>query len=158
MPLRSIPAHTGEPRMTSHSHSLLSDMVYPRAYGGTHLAAPPDSYLRISVNGLSPRIRGNPDYCVRSASTGGSRSIPAHTGEPAATLPKLPERPCKVYPRAYGGTCIVKARLLHGNVVGLSPRIRGNPCPQPIVGGLSFSRVYPRAYGGTHVKQMHRGS
>ena len=48
--------------------------VYPRAYGGTG----PDPHPYTYIDGLSPRVRGNP-----------------RTGEPARD---------EVYPRAYGGT------------------------------------------------------
>ena len=111
--------------------------------------------------GLSPRVRGNPEQpaYVRVK----RRSIPACAGEPRR--PRL--RLCRfaVYPRVCGGT----GRPLPQDVPhpGLSPRVRGNrprslPCPAaprsiPACAGeprstacLAFlGRVYPRVCGGT---------
>ena len=71
-----------------------------------------------------------------------------------------------VYPRVCGGTGAVSA--LPGAVVGLSPRVRGNPpgvrCMMPFTGSipacageplgrhtcLRHARVYPRVCGGTN--------
>ena len=73
------------------------------------------------VQGLSPRVRGNPvgvaDCYVHR------RSIPARAGEP-----KWAESVAwswRVYPRACGGTLKNAARIDVGH--GLSPRVRGNP-------------------------------
>ena len=111
--------------------------------------------------GLSPRIRGNRAGSARFRPRSGS--IPAHTGKPAT--PRGTVSTSGVYPRAYGETaakCMASLRVL-----GLSPRIRGNPrrgpprrtdpgsipahtgkprrgCARGRIAG-----VYPRAYGET---------
>ena len=72
----SIPACTGEPLF--RGDRILAVKVYPRVYGGTPGLV---SYSRF-VEGLSPRVRGNPDIGkIRGAKV---RSIPACTGEPGA--------------------------------------------------------------------------
>ena len=111
--------------------------------------------------GLSPRVRGNP--AGGHAQHLPDRSIPACTGEP--TEPSGPEPRRTVYPRVYGGTAHKPDAL--SIVVGLSPRVRGNPTPArstslrlgsiPACTGepppkTAYSRiasVYPRVYGGT---------
>ncbi len=126
-------------------------------YGGT----PPLRQRNDMIEGLSPRVRGNPlCHPARPAAPG---SIPACTGEPCATW----NRKCcgKVYPRVYGGTRMTSSLVL--TCRGLSPRVRGNPplapaerydrgsipaCTgEPIVPSStsSGSGVYPRVYGGT---------
>ena len=70
----SIPARTGEP--LDNGTSQLRFWVYPRAYGGTFTQDDADTY----VEGLSPRVRGNPCRAARGSAT--CRSIPARTGEP----------------------------------------------------------------------------
>ena len=90
-------------------------------------------------------------------------SIPAPAGEPAPARPRRP--PCKVYPRACGGTPTIAAKILGS--CGLSPRLRGNlkapdsshianrsiPAPAgeplPRCGPTHSKWVYPRACGGT---------
>ena len=72
--LRSIPAHTGKPRLHRIEHAR--NGVYPRAYGETE-----DIRARPTLNrGLSPRIRGNHVQQESRVFLGGS--IPAHTGKP----------------------------------------------------------------------------
>ena len=96
---RSIPARTGEPLTPGRRERRPG--VYPRAYGGTQAA---EARPR-EVEGLSPRVRGNPQSGMRATTLLGS--IPARTGEPGH-----PARGCKsrpVYPRAYGGTGACKA-------------------------------------------------
>ena len=75
----SIPAPAGEPWQSGLS--ALPQTVYPRACGGTLCAGLWPS----PVNGLSPRLRGNPPSIAPSAST--VRSIPAPAGEPALAGP-----------------------------------------------------------------------
>ena len=71
--------------------------------------------------GLSPRVRGNPaDTVVRFSRR---RSIPARTGEPAASVTLTVDD--AVYPRAYGGTAHHSSKARRQ--LGLSPRVRGNP-------------------------------
>ena len=154
---RSIPARAGEPGIRTVGHNRRR--VYPRACGGTETSRTTSSGL----NGLSPRVRGNPMSLSRAVGKVGS--IPARAGEPPSAIPgnRLPP----VYPRACGGT--------HGNPYlgitgrGLSPRVRGNRYPRsrlPRRGGSIPARagepggrrnfawstsVYPRACGGTRV-------
>ena len=75
------------------------------------------------MQGLSPRVRGNPLRVLHRLTA--RRSIPARAGEP---LPKhIRGRKYTVYPRACGGTVngVTSRRLLSG----LSPRVRGNRIP-----------------------------
>ncbi len=70
--------------------------VYPRECGGTsNYAATTDDY-----QGLSPRVRGNPQGQRMSACL--TRSIPASAGEPPR--PEDERLPYPVYPRECGGT------------------------------------------------------
>ncbi len=152
---RSIPACTGEPSRATLTSA--PSRVYPRVYGGTHQWR--SAIIRIL--GLSPRVRGNRLPAVPIPDP--ARSIPACTGEPL----RRPDHRShiRVYPRVYGGTV---AHLLHPRrVLGLSPRVRGNPVAdasrrgwsgsipactgEPIRAALSgvAGRVYPRVYGGT---------
>ena len=91
---RSIPARAGEPPIPARLDGLPA--VYPRACGGT----PTSSALWLLLEGLSPRVRGNP--LSRYLPDVASGSIPARAGEPAEDDRNNPQR--KVYPRACGGT------------------------------------------------------
>ena len=132
---RSIPARAGEPATEPECSGPRK--VYPRACGGTVLGRRRNKTLQ----GLSPRVRGNP-------------------------RPRAPARRCgTVYPRACGGTGINRHRV--PCVGGLSPRVRGNrdahrlpvgepgsiPAragePQGPVAAEPRVWVYPRACGGT---------
>ena len=111
---RSIPACAGEPDVPRTAP--LDSEVYPRVCGGT-----PDCRLEGgSVDGLSPRVRGNhrrPECNPRRR-----RSIPACAGEPVEySSCRLQQA---VYPRVCGGTPLDSKplRILRG----LSPRVRGN--------------------------------
>ncbi len=116
--VRSIPACTGEPE--TGLVIWMPRAVYPRVYGGT-----PWTHNRIwDFYGLSPRVRGNPTSAGDGLGTYGS--IPACTGEPGQRSPRSPIR--WVYPRVYGGTMTEQSQ--YKTVVGLSPRVRGNPPPQ----------------------------
>ena len=113
------------------------------------------------VNGLSPRLRGNPLCGDEPALLGGS--IPAPAGEPPWVCDF--HFVFRVYPRACGGT--TGASGMWPWVRGLSPRLRGNPLPkewrpsndrsipapagEPLaITSVTVSRlVYPRACGGT---------
>ena len=117
--------------------------------------------LRSRSDGLSPRLRGNPDATWRIRKP--LRSIPAPAGEPPSSR-LAPERTW-VYPRACGGTSCPSAPP--PCCPGLSPRLRGNrkhgptstarlrsipaPAGEPLEGGdcEAVIRVYPRACGGT---------
>ena len=112
--IRSIPAWAGEPPMT-HSHNP-EMRVYPRVGGGTTA----DTEDAESIQGLSPRGRGNPDCTPVNLVP--ERSIPAWAGEPC---PKCATAVAKeVYPRVGGGTSLAMGRGWLTR--GLSPRGRGN--------------------------------
>ena len=154
----SIPAGAGEPCdcyliVTSH-------WVYPRGCGGTYFeTGKPQSH-----QGLSPRVRGNPDADRLPCSHYGS--IPAGAGEPVASAGGGPIE--RVYPRGCGGTPDITPRERDDS--GLSPRVRGNlegrdgmttdqgsiPAgagePDGVFLGLVPMRVYPRGCGGTFAR------
>ena len=131
--------------------------VYPRVCGGTRRGGRNED----AAQGLSPRVRGNlPDFQQQIA---GHRSIPACAGEPDA-VPRCAEGGT-VYPRVCGGTAA--GRAAGRRMMGLSPRVRGNPRPArsggtphrsiPACAGepdwrqphLTIGMVYPRVCGGT---------
>ena len=132
-PLRSIPALTGKP--SPPSTDCRSGEVYPRAYGETGL----DDKSGEVVEGLSPRLRGNPNLTFGGA--GVKRSIPALTGKPIPDASEI--RLYKVYPRAYGETS--SAASMYSPAGGLSPRLRGNP--QPPQASLQRLRSIPALTG-----------
>ena len=153
--LGSIPACAGEPpRGGSSSRSF---PVYPRVCGGT---ARDDGAIGRPM-GLSPRVRGNRRPGPRSVPF--RRSIPACAGEPAATVAIADL--ARVYPRVCGGT--EQALNLPFAILGLSPRVRGNPpclhsaipgwrsipaCagePATVLEVALDLGVYPRVCGGT---------
>ena len=151
----SIPARAGEPGWWQWSPPCKP--VYPRACGGT-LTVRGGHHLR---QGLSPRVRGNLVYLQDAI--GGGRSIPARAGEPGSA--SSPRSAVTVYPRACGGTGYVMT--VAEEMLGLSPRVRGNPLlrpsprppcgsiparagePAPGCAGPATPWVYPRACGGT---------
>ena len=153
--LGSIPACAGEP---TPSGSALSDSrVYPRVCGETHGG----KRLGSTIEGLSPRVRGNQPIPSRRWNLEGS--IPACAGEPEAG--RGADGSARVYPRVCGGTPRRPAHPLA--LAGLSPRVRGNPAPpgapacacgsipacagepRPPSRGSRPRRVYPRVCGGT---------
>ena len=176
-PIRSIPAHAGEPMLPvrlrgrrevypracgepgAAGYRRRVPTVYPRACGGTASTSP----WNVPTRGLSPRMRGNrvrqPDRRRRP------RSIPAHAGEPGGELHRLAF--CTVYPRACGGTIPSVSATVR--MLGLSPRMRGNPFKSSGSGLINRSipahageprrlrrhggatGVYPRACGGTDI-------
>ena len=174
--LGSIPAPAGEPRVCQDF--TLHPRVYPRACGGTQ----DEVTAIVREEGLSPRLRGNPEVGNDSGTHQGS--IPAPAGEPFSPVPSSVLT--GVYPRACGGTrapeCLgsgVYPRACGGNQLdaatldrGLSPRLRGNlhpiipdpmregsipaPAGEPItrLWSCSATGVYPRACGGT--QEAHR--
>ena len=121
----SIPACAGEPFYTCCPS--LESQVYPRVCGGTH----PCQYPASCSQGLSPRVRGN--LLVIHVAPANGRSIPACAGEPRP-LRSIGQR-TGVYPRVCGGT--INAATLPGNLLGLSPRVRGNH-----VGSTSYGHYY----------------
>ena len=76
VPLGSIPAGAGEPYPTCSRKR--ATRVYPRGCGGTCAI---NSFLSF-VQGLSPRVRGNPSQTWTAGAALGS--IPAGAGEPSA--------------------------------------------------------------------------
>ena len=112
--------------------------------------------------GLSPRMRGNPDWPGLRRSPLGS--IPAYAGEPGTR--GSPPDARQVYPRVCGGTA-PRVPEPHGGQ-RLSPRMRGNrpPCAGTTRGAASIPayagepspgaepphsyHVYPRVCGGTN--------
>ena len=157
----SIPARAGEP--CCEWRTGLRHRVYPRACGGTDIVAG----IRDSVQGLSPRVRGNPE-CLRLAPLG-LGSIPARAGEPLGN--QTGREAHRVYPRACGGTGYTERSK--PAATGLSPRVRGNPHRRPQRQHRHGSiparageprrfrrtckrcRVYPRACGGTPMVFVH---
>ena len=149
------PRVRGEPRI--HPLQQPARRVYPRVCGGTMATAPIISI----VWGLSPRVRGNRRRTEQAHQHQGS--IPACAGEPSPgqTLARFDT----VYPRVCGGTTSYSG--IAGTLVGLSPRVRGNPRPGPgqppqcgsipacageppgYAAAWGMWRVYPRVCGGT---------
>ena len=115
--LGSIPAQAGEPSPKWWRHS--TRRVYPRAGGGTRDM----NAIVLHKQGLSPRRRGNRRRAGRRRVRQGS--IPAQAGEPRGRIGS--SSPPRVYPRAGGGTAI--GALGEKDILGLSPRRRGNPSP-----------------------------
>ena len=113
-PMRSIPAHAGEPPQARENRP--SARVYPRPRGGTSRRRS----ARRRGRGLSPPTRGNPKRAQGRLSRRGS--IPAHAGEPRPGRGFRPS--ARVYPRPRGGTT---AQVLTSDAIdGLSPPTRGN--------------------------------
>ena len=114
-----------------------------------------------SYPGLSPRLRGN--LVIVGLVVVGLGSIPAPAGEPGGILSRIGN--LAVYPRACGGTMLVC--MCAGMMLGLSPRLRGNPVravdmplgqrsipapagePKLKTFSMYSTTVYPRACGGT---------
>ena len=156
----SIPACAGEPPSQSRECSL--PQVYPRVCGGTVRG----EIIATAAGGLSPRVRGN--LIPTGDVPGVVGSIPACAGEPLVVCcrPVLNE----VYPRVCGGT--LTGVPIGTALVGLSPRVRGNPPlwfrPSgpwgsiPACAGEPRTRqrsghicpVYPRVCGGTTARSM----
>ena len=158
----SIPACAGEP--CSCWPCWASRRVYPRVCGGTTISPAP----RITLEGLSPRVRGN--RAERRQPPHPERSIPACAGEPDTYPPAT--RSQRVYPRVCGGTSFCGSSGSRGG--GLSPRVRGNPGQRRSVDQAAGSipacagepgirpcnaagkRVYPRVCGGTDGNEIER--
>ena len=153
-----IPACAGQPSASLIRTSL--SRAYPRVCGAT------DEGQRLlhDLQGLSPRVRGNPGG--RGLFPPTRRPIPACAGQPpTATM----RRPCmRAYPRVCGAT--LGQLGLDAWLGGLSPRVRGNllaavwgrlslgPIPAcagqpsaPCRGSAAWG-AYPRVCGATCVK------
>ena len=111
----TIPACAGEPGGDYCRSEPSQD--YPRVCGGTGSL----SRLMTPVQGLSPRVRGNPEHSPVPGLP--YRTIPACAGEPASE--PLEPRVGEDYPRVCGGTRARASPSRHPS--GLSPRVRGNP-------------------------------
>ena len=116
---RSIPACAGEP-LPAFAVAVAT-AVYPRVCGGTVVAGRNGQ----ARHGLSPRVRGN--LMPTRRPTDDLRSIPACAGEPYGAGLDHPVR--EVYPRVCGGTPRIPVVKIF--VLGLSPRVRGNPASRP---------------------------
>ena len=127
------------------------------------------SSARASVEGLSPRARGNQDE--RESFNHPNGSIPACAGEPSRQI--RASSFSSVYPRVRGGT--TTAQSCTAAFTGLSPRARGNrwaamrshrlsrsipACAgePPWIRDVNIDRkVYPRVRGGTKLLMTMRG-
>ena len=134
--------------------------------GGTSCAP----VLKRSRSGLSPRVRGNPLRNASSIVSGGT--IPACAGEPYDETGGVTD--VRDYPRVCGGT--LEPGFLSAVQLGLSPRVRGNPCvdaggasgngtipacagePQVIGDLLEAPGDYPRVCGGTLNERIRDGA
>ena len=112
---RSIPASAGQPRPLPAPSTV--SRVYPRECGAT----PSNSSSGRSQPGLSPRVRGNHFYYFLSPLPLGS--IPASAGQPC--LARRSAVGPWVYPRECGATMVKDSMVT--SLLGLSPRVRGNP-------------------------------
>ena len=153
--VRSIPACAGEPAWRSRTRNVIR--VYPRVCGGTGF----NGEGVITLDGLSPRVRGNRGAADARRQHDGS--IPACAGEPRGHHARRPTR--RVYPRVCGGTDGKTIQYYLDK--GLSPRVRGNPttdCAAPLwtrsipacagepsgtTVNITNQKVYPRVCGGT---------
>ena len=150
-----IPACAGQPQSSMKPPS--TTMAYPRVCGATR-----DSLLaRLRIEGLSPRVRGNP-FRARLREHG-ERPIPACAGQPWSTSAAASGR--AAYPRVCGATGDASSK--EGDRSGLSPRVRGNLQPlhhhpvgdRPIpacagqprssTGRRGHLEAYPRVCGAT---------
>ena len=151
---RSIPACAGEPReVPGQIRSLSKVGLSPRVRGNRSMLPQMRSLAFGSIpacagepirrdhachgSGLSPRVRGN--LLRRAVLIRGS--IPACAGEPPGR--QMHSRPRSVYPRVCGGTLRRSRKLLL--LLGLSPRVRGNPLTYLI--GLSSKGSIPACAG-----------
>ncbi len=135
LPMRLIPAHTGNTATTTSTTS--AETAHPRTYGEHDMW---DLYYHC-LNGSSPHIRGT----LNSKSIQGFkvRLIPAHTGNTRTRSVLLSV--CSAHPRTYGEhrglTC--KRRSAPGS----SPHIRGTLSRWIL--RCSISRLIPAHTGNT---------
>ena len=155
----------------------MNHAVYPRVCGGTRRQILLERCGRST--GLSPRVRGNQCWAVRSAGRNACRSIPACAGEHSAGLSRNPSPQASgVYPRVCGGTKTSPWTAQRGPAYGSIPACAGEPgagrsmlfcaglgsipaCAGEPIGGarvlIPLSRaVYPRVCGGTSPPQQAR--
>ncbi len=154
IPLRSIPAFTGEPFENVSVYMCL--WVHPRFHGGAVTCCG----TRFDGRGPSPLSRGSPYSTLRTMPT--TRSIPAFTGEPPTESRRL--RGTSVHPRFHGGALMPDGDGSGGE--GPSPLSRGSPSldarrgplrgsipaftgePGPVFGTAFGRGVHPRFHGG----------
>ena len=154
-PSRSIPVHTGKPRIALCIP--IQTRVYPRTHGETAIEYTPEG----RPMGLSPYTRGNQILPLSGRERKGS--IPVHTGKPCLDLGA--DGVHEVYPRTHGETQWGQNRGIPRG--GLSPYTRGNPAYRAMRTGQtrsipvhtgkplrpfassSFQVVYPRTHGET---------
>ena len=115
----TIPAPAGKPYISVYTGSSTGD--YPRACGETLFSRSVDD----TIEGLSPRLRGNPKPPVSLRLSFGT--IPAPAGKPDPQNPA--GRRYWDYPRACGETA--HHRWRRRPMSGLSPRLRGNRSTWP---------------------------
>ena len=152
---RSIPACAGKPLLPGSRRP--NRAVYPRVCGETEGRV----YYSPTLDGLSPRVRGN--LVTGSIALSKKRSIPACAGKPRCSGVSVVAR--WVYPRVCGETLPVFKRYAFKD--GLSPRVRGNRAstsdqglpvgsipacagkPKICPPARSITSVYPRVCGET---------
>ena len=139
---RTIPACTGGTRPSCLSFQLPSD--YPRVHGGNFSLRA----LFLSVQGLSPRARGEPKS--RYADKGGRRTIPACTGGTLTLRVRVIIN--RDYPRVHGGNNNLPNVELA--FLGLSPRARGELRFSSLASPAS--RTIPACTGGTYISLRSR--
>ena len=157
---RPIPTCVGQPSLAIATISLCA--AYPHVCGATS----PISRETRSNWGLSPRVWGNRPRIVGGMPS--TRPIPTCVGQPIFFSLHLLEN--KAYPHVCGAT--TRPRLLFGRVIGLSPRVWGNPSAlapdaqparpiptcvgQPLVVAAArrFPTAYPHVCGATF-QQSH---
>ena len=111
---RTIPARAGEPHPPCPPTHPSRD--YPRSCGGTRGLLRPV----LTLLGLSPLVRGNPDGAGEREPPPGT--IPARAGEPKSQCAGFSK--AGDYPRSCGGTDVPGD--IRGDEDGLSPLVRGN--------------------------------
>ncbi len=153
-----IPAHAGQP------NALTRCCAVPRAYPRSRGATDALEESSLSIRGLSPLTRGNPNPARIFMFTEGP--IPAHAGQPGARSPA--SSTAGAYPRSRGATLSKPSATC--NPMGLSPLTRGNPSAapgrsvvrgpipahagQPAESNCSHAtiRAYPRSRGATYAR------
>ena len=120
---RSIPACAGEPWPSFNAEST------------------------IELPGLSPRVRGNPNYENLGPRTLYYGSIPACAGEPNTVYVALIQQYSAVYPRVCGGTYCDPLRYLEYQGLKVYPRVCGGTCFFGPPGAVPVSRSIPACAG-----------
>ena len=151
----SIPTCVGQPPLVDHLSSRYA--VYPHVCGATQVHI---GRLR-DRQGLSPRVWGNQP--IQHVGRIRHRSIPTCVGQPKTHNSNTPRPP--VYPHVCGATS--SFLLCHSFLLGLSPRVWGNPAqihgqfvharsiptcvgqPQAIADRVNRAGVYPHVCGAT---------